>query len=117
MDLWFFLMELFMLLGGAFLLGALALRLRQSPILGYILAGTVVAQPGPPAGTIYLTADPLSICADGESMSTIASEPIVDTYYNIVVDGTPITIASALSTAAARSLVAVTVSGRRYSVR
>ncbi len=31
-----------MLLGGAFLLGALAQRLRQSPIIGYILAGTIV---------------------------------------------------------------------------
>lgn len=42
MDLWYFLMELVLLLGGAFLLGALAQRLRQSPILGYILAGTIV---------------------------------------------------------------------------
>ena len=42
MDLWFFLMELVMLLGGAFILGALAQRLRQSPILGYLLAGTIV---------------------------------------------------------------------------
>ena len=37
MDLWFFLMELAMLLGGAFLLGALAQRMRQSPIVGYLL--------------------------------------------------------------------------------
>ena len=42
MDLWFFLMELVLLLGGAFLLGALAQRFRQSPILGYILAGAIV---------------------------------------------------------------------------
>ena len=42
MDLWFFMMELVMLLGGAFLLGSLAQRLRQSPIIGYLLAGTVV---------------------------------------------------------------------------
>ena len=42
MDLWFFIMELVMLLGGAFLLGSLAQRLRQSPIIGYLLAGTVV---------------------------------------------------------------------------
>lgn len=41
MDLWFFLMELVVLLGGAFVLGALAQRLRQSPILGYLLAGTI----------------------------------------------------------------------------
>ena len=42
MDIWFFIMELVMLLGSAFLLGALAQRLGQSPILGYLLAGTLV---------------------------------------------------------------------------
>lgn len=39
MDLWQFLLELVLLLGGAFLLGSLAQKFRQSPILGYILAG------------------------------------------------------------------------------
>ena len=42
MDLWFFIMELVMLLGSALLLGALAQRLRQSPIIGYLLAGTII---------------------------------------------------------------------------
>ena len=42
MDIWFFLMELVMLLGGAFLLASFAQRMRQSPILGYLLAGTIV---------------------------------------------------------------------------
>jgi len=42
MDIWFVVMELVMLLGGAFLLGALAQRLGQSPILGYLLAGAIV---------------------------------------------------------------------------
>jgi CPA2 family monovalent cation:H+ antiporter-2 len=42
MDIWFVVMELVMLLGGAFLLGAVAQRLGQSPILGYLLAGTIV---------------------------------------------------------------------------
>jgi K+:H+ antiporter len=42
MDLWYFIMELVMLLGGAFLLGALAQRLRQSSIVGYLLAGAIV---------------------------------------------------------------------------
>jgi CPA2 family monovalent cation:H+ antiporter-2 len=42
MDLWYFLMELVMLLGGAFVLGALAQRLKQNPIVGYLLAGTIV---------------------------------------------------------------------------
>ena len=42
MDLWSFLFELAILLGGAFLLGALAQRYKQSPILGYLLAGAIV---------------------------------------------------------------------------
>ncbi len=42
MDIWFVVMELVMLLGGAFFMGALAQRLGQSPILGYLLAGTVI---------------------------------------------------------------------------
>ena len=42
MDLWLFLLEIVMLLGSAFLLGAIAQRLRQSPIVGYLLAGTIV---------------------------------------------------------------------------
>ena len=42
MDIWLFLMEMVMLLGGAFFLGALAQRLRQSPIVGYLLAGTIL---------------------------------------------------------------------------
>ena len=35
-------MEMLLLLGGAFVLGALAQRLRQSPLVGYLLAGTLV---------------------------------------------------------------------------
>ncbi len=42
MDVWYFSMELVMLLGGAFLLGALAQRLKQSPIVGYLLTGTII---------------------------------------------------------------------------
>ena len=42
MDIWRFLMEIVLLLGGAFVFGALAQRLRQSPIVGYLLAGTLV---------------------------------------------------------------------------
>lgn len=42
MDIWFVVMELVLLLGSAFLLGAIAQRLGQSPILGYLLAGTLV---------------------------------------------------------------------------
>lgn len=42
MDLWFFLMEMVALLGGAFVMGALAQRLKQSPILGYLLTGAIL---------------------------------------------------------------------------
>lgn len=42
MDLWHVLMELVMLLGMAFFLGSLAQKFKQSPILGYILAGVIV---------------------------------------------------------------------------
>jgi len=42
MDIWFVVMELVLLLGGAFMMGALAQRLGQSPIIGYLLAGTIV---------------------------------------------------------------------------
>jgi CPA2 family monovalent cation:H+ antiporter-2 len=42
MDIWLVVMELVMLLGGAFLMGAMAQRMGQSPIMGYLLAGTIV---------------------------------------------------------------------------
>ncbi|MDP2645566.1 MAG: cation:proton antiporter [Desulfobacterales bacterium] len=42
MDIWPISPEMVLLLGGAFVLGALAQRLRQSPIVGYLLAGTLV---------------------------------------------------------------------------
>ncbi|MBT8338596.1 MAG: hypothetical protein HKP58_15970 [Desulfatitalea sp.] len=42
MTLWTFLAQIVMLLGGAFVLGAVAQRLRQSPIIGYLLAGTII---------------------------------------------------------------------------
>lgn len=42
MDIWSKLMELVMLLGCAFIFGGMAQKFKQSPILGYILAGVVV---------------------------------------------------------------------------
>jgi len=42
MDIWFVVMELVMLLGGAFMMGAVAQRLGQSPIIGYLLTGIIV---------------------------------------------------------------------------
>ncbi|MDA8403296.1 MAG: cation:proton antiporter [Desulfobacteraceae bacterium] len=39
---WPLLMQILLLLSGAFLLGALAERLKQSPIIGYLLAGTLI---------------------------------------------------------------------------
>ncbi|MGD8837051.1 MAG: cation:proton antiporter [Desulfobacteraceae bacterium] len=57
MDLWYFLFELVMLLGGAFLFGALAQRFKQSPILGYLLAGTII-------GPILFNAEAVSQSAE-----------------------------------------------------
>ena len=42
MDLWHIIMELVIIFGCAFVFGSLAQKFRQSPILGYILAGVVV---------------------------------------------------------------------------
>lgn len=42
MTLWLFIIELVQLLGLAFVLGATAQRFRQSPIIGYLLAGTII---------------------------------------------------------------------------
>jgi CPA2 family monovalent cation:H+ antiporter-2 len=42
MDFWQLLMEMLLLLGVAFILGALAQRLKQSAIIGYLLAGTLL---------------------------------------------------------------------------
>jgi len=42
MDIWFVVMELVLLLSGAFMMGAVFQRLGQSPIIGYLLAGTIV---------------------------------------------------------------------------
>ena len=42
MDLWLLLGEVLMLLGAAFIMGTLAQRLKQSPIVGYLLAGMIL---------------------------------------------------------------------------
>jgi CPA2 family monovalent cation:H+ antiporter-2 len=42
MDIWYFIMEIVLLLGLAFVLGAVAQRLRQSAIIGYLLAGAIL---------------------------------------------------------------------------
>ncbi|MDO9264227.1 MAG: cation:proton antiporter [Desulfosalsimonadaceae bacterium] len=42
MDFWFLLMQILLLLSGAFFLGVLAERLKQSPIIGYLLAGILI---------------------------------------------------------------------------
>ncbi|RJP96257.1 MAG: sodium:proton exchanger [Desulfobacteraceae bacterium] len=41
MNFWLLLMQILLLLAGAFFLGVLAERLKQSPIIGYLLAGTL----------------------------------------------------------------------------
>lgn len=42
MAFWIFLLDLVELLGAAFVMGAVAHRLRQSPIVGYLLAGAII---------------------------------------------------------------------------
>ena len=42
MDIWFLIMEIVALLGLAFVLGAVAQRLKQSAIVGYLLAGAIL---------------------------------------------------------------------------
>ena len=42
MDMWFLIMEIVLLLGLAFVLGALAQWLKQSAIVGYLLAGAIL---------------------------------------------------------------------------
>ncbi len=42
MDFWQLLMEILLLLGAAFVLGAVAQRLKQNAIIGYLLAGTLL---------------------------------------------------------------------------
>ncbi|MGI8907719.1 MAG: cation:proton antiporter [Candidatus Sumerlaeaceae bacterium] len=46
MDPWHILLQVLLLLGGALLLGTLAARIRQSAILGFLLAGTLVGPSG-----------------------------------------------------------------------
>jgi Kef-type K+ transport system membrane component KefB len=40
--MWDLLAEILLLISTAFVLGALAQRLKQSPILGYLMAGTII---------------------------------------------------------------------------
>ena len=42
MDIWYLIMEIVLLLGVAFLFGVVAQRLKQSAIVGYLLAGAVL---------------------------------------------------------------------------
>lgn len=46
MDLWTILRDVVLLLGASLILGGVCLRLRQSPLLGYLLAGMVLGGPG-----------------------------------------------------------------------
>lgn len=46
MDVWKLLLDIVLLLGGALLLGGVCARLRQSPIVGYLLAGMLLGGPG-----------------------------------------------------------------------
>jgi len=68
---------------------------------------TVTFAPGPPA-TITLTADPVSIAADGVSVTTLTAD-VKDEYGNAAADGTTITFSAGAGTLS--SPTADTVSG------
>ena len=57
MDLWYFLMEIFLLLGIAFFLGPVAQRFRQSNIVGYLLAGAILGPLLPDTEAVANTAE------------------------------------------------------------
>lgn len=61
MELWDVLFDILVLLGGALVLGVLCERLRQSPILGYLAAGTLL---GPHALQVVSSADEVSALAE-----------------------------------------------------
>ncbi|MBO6512442.1 MAG: cation:proton antiporter [Phycisphaerales bacterium] len=61
MDSWHLLLDILILLGGALVLGVVCERLRQSPILGYLAAGTLL---GPNALQIVSTADEVTVLAE-----------------------------------------------------
>lgn len=61
MELWDALLDILILLGGALVLGVLCERLKQSPILGYLAAGTLL---GPNALQIVSSADEVSALAE-----------------------------------------------------
>jgi len=61
MELWDVLFDILVLLGGALVLGVLCERLRQSPILGYLAAGTLL---GPHAMQVVSSADEVSQLAE-----------------------------------------------------
>jgi len=61
MELWDVLFDILVLLGSALVLGVLCERLRQSPILGYLAAGTLL---GPHAMQVVSSADEVSQLAE-----------------------------------------------------
>jgi len=61
MELWHVLFDILVLLGGALVLGVLCERLRQSPILGYLAAGTLL---GPNALEFVSSAEEVSTLAE-----------------------------------------------------
>ena len=61
MDLWDFLLDILILLGAAMVLGIVCERLKQSPILGYLAAGTLL---GPNAFQIVANAEQVGFLAE-----------------------------------------------------
>jgi|GEM_PF-3978753 len=70
---------------------------------------------GIPAGTFVLNADPAQIVADGNSTTTINSQPIKDAYGNIIHAGAYVTISTSLGTITTAD-ANTTISGRQVVV-
>ena len=62
MHFWQLLTDIGILLGSSLLLGAIAIRLKLSPIIGYLIAGMVLGGPG----SLQLIKSPLEIEAIAE---------------------------------------------------
>lgn len=71
---------------------------------------TVLAVPGAPT-PFALTADPIHLTADGQQLVTIRTAPLVDTFGNLLLDGTSVTFWVEEENGAVRTLPAQTIGG------
>ncbi len=75
---------------------------------------TVREVPGRPV-PFALSANPLSLPADGRQLIQLQSEQIVDRFGNVLLDGSSVTVLAEMGDADHRSLPAITVDGRIYT--